>query len=96
MEELWNLIRSIPVGKVTSYGALGEALIHPTNGHAVGRWMASCPEDVPWWRVVAKDGRLPIWKRNPAWEDQQVEILRSEGVEVESRRVDMQKWGVVV
>lgn len=92
--ELWEVIRSIPAGRVASYGAVGRALRYPASGRLVGRWMHDCPEEVPWWRVVAKDGRLPIWKVDPNLETVQVLRLREEGVEVVEGRVDMATYGV--
>lgn len=51
--------------------------------------MAQCPSDIPWWRVVAKTGKLPVWKRDPALEDEQRERLRSEGVPFLEDMVDL-------
>lgn len=86
LEELWQLVRDIPRGKVCSYGDLGRALHHPATGFMVGRWMAQCPEDVPWWRVVAKDGRLPINRRDPLMASEQARRLESEGVALDRIR----------
>ena len=79
-EELLDLVRAIPRGRVTNYGALGRALSRPVSGVVVGRWLRATPEDVPWWRVVGKDGRLPIQKRDPGLESLQASRLREEGV----------------
>jgi methylated-DNA-protein-cysteine methyltransferase-like protein len=94
MDELWELIRSIPKGRVASYGTIGESLRAPTSGRAVGRWMAHCPNGVPWWRVVARTGQLPIAKRDPGLGLLQEEILREEGVEVENLKVDMNQFAL--
>lgn len=83
-EELLESVRAIPPGRVSNYGALGAALSRPVSGVIVGRWLASTPEDVPWWRVVGRDGRLPIWKRDPSLESLQVARLAEEGVEIEN------------
>ena len=54
--------------------------------------MAACPPDVPWQRVVAKDGSFPTGKRDPALAVKQAELLRSEGVPfTEDGRVDLAK-----
>jgi alkylated DNA nucleotide flippase Atl1 len=53
---------------------------NPVGGYMVGRWMASCPEDVPWWRVVAKTGHLPVGKRDPRLGIEQRTLLEQEGV----------------
>jgi methylated-DNA-protein-cysteine methyltransferase-like protein len=91
-EELWEIVRSVPSGRCASYGAIGQALENPASGFMVGRWMAACPPDVPWWRIVAKDGRLPVWKRDPNLERDQREILEDEGVEFVDDRVDMVRF----
>ena len=89
------MVRAIPVGRVTSYGEVGRALRHPATGRMIGRWMAGCPQDVPWWRVVDKQGRLPIGKRDPHLEREQSELLADEGVEVKNQAVDMERYGYV-
>jgi len=89
MDDIWDIVRSIPPGRVATYGDVGAALKNPMSGFLVGRRLQSCPDGVPWWRVVAKDGTLPIWKLDPTAEDVQAERLRSEGVEVVDGRIDM-------
>lgn len=90
MQEIWDIVRSIPAGRVCSYGEVGAALKNPMSGFLVGRRMASAPEDLPWWRVVAKSGRLPIAKRHPRLSSEQEDRLRAEGVPfVGAGQVDM-------
>ncbi len=86
-QELLTLVRTIPYGRVTNYGALGQALSRSVSGVVVGRWLNAVPEDVPWWRVVGRDGRLPIWKKDPSLEDLQLTRLQEEGVGIEDRTV---------
>jgi methylated-DNA-protein-cysteine methyltransferase-like protein len=88
MQELWDVVASIPAGRVCSYGDVGAALRHPMSGFLVGRRMASAPEGLPWWRVVAKAGTLPIGKRHPRLMGEQEERLREEGV-------PFLDWGIV-
>ena len=94
LTELWDLVRSIPPGRCTSYGALGQALHHPASGYMVGRWMAQCPSDIPWWRVVSKQGGLPVWKKDPAAATEQQTRLEEEGVAFVDGHVDMEncRW----
>jgi|SRR5579862_3917505 len=89
LDELWDIVRSIPSGKVSSYGAVGAALTNPASGFMVGRWMAQCPEGVPWWRVVAKSGTLPIEKLDPYLEMDQRRLLEAEGVRFVDDRVEV-------
>ena len=90
-DELWDLIKRIPAGKCTSYGALGRAMTHPTTGRIVGRRMANCPDDIPWWRVINRLGDLPIHKRDPILASEQRQILEKEGVPFDGDQVDLEK-----
>lgn len=93
LQELWDLVCEIPPGSVRSYGELGKGLSQPATGRMVGRWMTQCPSDIPWWRVVAANGSVPIVKRSPYLADDQITRLSEEGVEVHNFRVDMGRYG---
>lgn len=82
LEELWTLVRKVPPGRVASYGAVGRALRNPASGFQVGRWMAQCPEGVPWWRIVAQTGQLPVGKRDPFLASEQALRLQREGATI--------------
>jgi len=69
-EQVWNLVRQIPRGKVASYGQIAMMIPIP-NGiefesykafspRWVGGAMAACPDDVPWQRVINRQGRISI------------------------------------
>ena len=79
--QVYENARAIAPGKVLSYGALGAQCSPPISGYICGRIMNQAMADVPWWRVVAKDGSLPIAKRNPLLAKQQRDTLESEGVQ---------------
>jgi methylated-DNA-protein-cysteine methyltransferase related protein len=79
---VWDLVRSIPPGRVASYGRLAEWLAMPRSARIVGRAMARSPDDVPAHRVVDARGRLV-----PGWEREQAQRLRTEGVAVVSGHV---------
>ncbi len=82
--QVFALARQIPDGRVLSYGALGARCEPPISGYICGRIMNTVGDDVPWWRVVAKDGALPIAKRNPNLAQKQRELLESEGVKFDA------------
>ena len=86
-DDLWALIRRVPAGRVVAYGDLGKTLPNPVSGLIVGRWLKSSPEDVPWWRVVGKDGSLPIAKQSPALALEQTSRLEAEGIKFEGDRI---------
>ncbi len=85
-------MRSIPSGKVTGYGRVGQMLDRPVSGLLVGRWMASAPEDVPWWRVIGADGTIKTFKRGPEHGLRQRSLLEREGVEFDGDRVAPGFW----
>ena len=89
LDELWLVVRRIPEGRAASYGEIGRALSYPASGYMVGRWMANCPQDIPWWRVVAKDGRLLLAKRSPELAMEQERRLIAEGVKIEDAHVSV-------
>src|SRR5438105_1308752 len=78
--QVFAVVRQIPRGHVMSYGRVGAACEPPISGYVCGRILAGAQNDVPWWRVVGKDGGLPIRKRNPNLMREQRERLESEGV----------------
>ena len=95
LNDLYRLVTSIPAGRVCSYGQVGRALQNPVSGLLVGRWMSNCPPDLPWWRVVAADGTLPVWKKDPTLAVIQHDRLAEEGVEFDAQgkvRMDPHRW----
>ncbi len=79
-EQVYALVRAIPRGRVSSYGAIGAQCSPPISGYICGRIMQNIPDDVPWWRVVGKNGNLPISKRTPEYSSKQRKLLEEEGV----------------
>ena len=93
MEQVYTIVRSIPRGKVLSYGIIGAKCTPPISGYICGRIMQEVPSGVPWWRVVGKEGNLPISKRTPELSHEQRYKLKEEGVEFdENGRVRMSEF----
>jgi methylated-DNA-protein-cysteine methyltransferase-like protein len=93
-----EFIRSIPPGRVASYGAIAELSGSP--GGALGaRQVArilhsmSRSQGLPWWRVVKKDGSIAL--RDEDGRCLQRELLEAEGVDLdESGRVEMARFAI--
>lgn len=89
-EELFALVKQIPRGRVTTYGALARALGSPRGARQVGRLLHTnrTPLVVPCHRVVFRDGSL-----SPAFafggDNVQREWLEREGVPFDGERVDI-------
>lgn len=72
----------IPFGEVVSYGEVARRAGYPKHHRAVGRFLRTTDLDLPWWRVVYGDGRIP-----PINPDVQRNRLLSEGVQLQGDRV---------
>lgn len=79
-ETVYEYVRLIPAGSVESYGGVGRAV--GVTARTVGFALGSCPDDVPWHRVVGADGYLRIRKRSPVHYALQKARLEEEGVPV--------------
>jgi methylated-DNA-protein-cysteine methyltransferase-like protein len=98
---VWELVRQIPVGKVSTYGQIASLLppppgMDPKSYLAFGaRWvggaMAACPQDVPWQRVINSQGKVSL--RPGSGGSHQRELLEAEGIIFDERdRVDLKKY----
>ncbi|PQE10956.1 MGMT family protein [Rutstroemia sp. NJR-2017a WRK4] len=86
---VYSAIQEIPYGKVTSYGHIARLIGTPQRPRQVGTCLKHLPSDptlpfhngnVPWQRVINAKG--VISPRNPACVQNQAQVLRSEGVTV--------------
>lgn len=77
-----RVVAAVPAGQVVTYGEVAAESGRPGAARAVGRVMAGSGGALPWWRVVAADGRLV-----PGHEAEHRRRLAAEGVDVGERRV---------
>jgi methylated-DNA-protein-cysteine methyltransferase related protein len=75
------VVRCLPPGEVVTYGEVAASAGRPGAARAVGN-VLSASGGLPWWRVVAADGRLA-----PGKEIEQARRLRAEGVALRDGRV---------
>ena len=83
-EQIYIAAKTIPYGRVASYGQVAQmAGLTPSSARVVGWALRALSSDtnVPWQRIVAKDGRLTIRGSWVGSEDQML-ALRAEGVPV--------------
>ena len=87
-DPVYRLVKQIPRGRVTTYGALAKALHLRGGARTAGRAMAATPsgKGIPWHRVVGDRGKLLI--REP-YASLQRKLLESEGVSLRESRVDL-------
>jgi alkylated DNA nucleotide flippase Atl1 len=58
VERVLSLVERVPSGRVTTYGAIAEA-VGVGGPRQVGAVMSTHGGPVPWWRVVRADGTPP-------------------------------------
>jgi methylated-DNA-protein-cysteine methyltransferase related protein len=61
-ERVYAMVRSVPRGRVASYGDIAALVGTPRAARGVGAALQSLETgtDVPWWRIVNRSGRLTI------------------------------------
>ena|SRR3974390_1246958 len=89
-DPVYKLVKLIPRGRVTTYGALAKSLRLRGGARTAGRAMAASPsgKGIPWHRVVGAGGKLLI--REP-YSSLQRKLLESEGVAVLESRVKIKE-----
>lgn len=86
-EKVYDVVREIPYGRVTSYGAIAKYLGATKSARIVGYAMnASHTKDVPAHRVVNRNGLL-TGKHHFEGTNLMQQLLENEGVEVIDNQV---------
>ena len=92
-ERVYEIVRQIPEGKVTSYGAIAKALGAARSARMVG-WAMNAShnlDDVPAHRVVNRIGMLS-GKHHFEGTNLMQQLLESEGIQVvENQIIDFEK-----
>ena len=78
-QQIWEITKLIPKGRVTTYGAIAKAVGFPNHSRHVGKAMGGCPKDVPAHRVISSSGKLSV----PEFQKK----LEAEGIVVENLRI---------
>ncbi len=95
VERVYEELRKVPKGKVTTYKNLAEKL--GTKAYrAVGTAMKNNPyaPEVPCHRVVRSDGRIGGFMGKTEGEEvaRKIVLLRNEGVEIVGGKIDLNKF----
>lgn len=91
---IWNAVRRIPKGKVTSYGEIARHCGFPRHARLVGYALHNLPlgSNIPWHRVVNSQGKISLPKRNGHYQRQK-QLLEKEGVVFLKERTSMTLYG---
>lgn len=83
-----RMIRSVPKGKVSTYGKVAAAAGYPLYHRAVARLLRNAPlQGLPWQRIVGAGGEIKL--RGEAASEQRLR-LNMEGVKFRGKRVNME------
>jgi methylated-DNA-protein-cysteine methyltransferase-like protein len=85
-----RIIRSVPKGKVSTYGKVAAAAGYPLYHRAVAKFLRKdALQAVPWQRIVGAGGEIKL--RGEAAAEQRLR-LTMEGVKFRGRRVNMELY----
>jgi len=92
-EMIWDTVREIPRGRVSTYGEIAGIAGLPGRARLVGTALRNLPDSalVPWYRVLGAGGKISIPSADGA--QLQRELLEDEGVEFRGSRVDLRRYG---
>ena len=88
-----ELIRTIPEGKVATYGGIAAMAGNPRAARQVARILYSCSETegLPWHRVVNREGRIAL-KTEWNYDEQEARLVREGIVFSGSGRIDLERF----
>lgn len=92
-KKVLTLIKSIPKGKVATYGLIAKLAGKPRAARQVGWLLHSCTKSdkLPWQRVIKSSGRLAFPNLSKEYIIQE-SILVREGVCIINGKVDLKKY----
>ncbi|MGB8647015.1 MAG: MGMT family protein [Anaerolineae bacterium] len=89
-DRIYDLVRQIPPGKVTTYGQLG-IMCGISDSRLVGEAM-NASSGIPWQRVINARGQVSIQGATGA---RQRALLEAEGILFQDNRIDLSQYGWV-
>ncbi len=91
-ENVIKIVKSIPKGKVATYGQIAAMAGSVMAARQVVRVLRSCSEkhQLPWHRVINSKGEVVI--KDPEGNFIQQNLLKDEGIEVINGKVDLNQF----
>jgi methylated-DNA-protein-cysteine methyltransferase related protein len=94
-DRVYDVVRRVPRGQVVSYGGVAAVLGQPRAARGVGQALHALADDsdVPWWRVINRNGEISI-RGIPHGAALQRALLEGEGIVFDAAgRVDWRRFG---
>ena len=90
---VYDLVRQVPPGRVATYGQISNLMGNLLSPLAVGWALHSCPDGVPWQRVVNAQGLCSTDRLPDTPPGLQKAMLESEGVAFgEDGTIDLDRY----
>ncbi len=91
-DKVYVVVRQIPEGRVSTYGAIGKYLGSAKSARMVGWALNKCPNDVPAHRVVNQKGLL-TGKIHFDGITLMQQLLENEGIVIENNQIiDLERY----
>ena len=90
-QAVYRMVRTIPRGRVMTYGQIAALLGHARAARAVGYAMRHCPAGIPWHRVVNAQGGISLRGNVDSMLTQRI-LLEQEGVTVRRGRIALPRY----
>ena len=87
---VYDVVRQVPRGKVTTYGDVAQVVGQGCDARVVGYAMAVCPAEVPWQRVINAQGKISL--QGDAAQKQRLR-LEAEGIVFDQRsKIELNRY----
>ncbi len=83
---VWQIVASIPAGRVMGYGEVARAAGFPRYSRMVSAALGRSPEPLPWFRVVRSNRTLAFDAGSSSYREQ-AQLLKQEGVRFDGLKI---------
>jgi methylated-DNA-protein-cysteine methyltransferase-like protein len=92
-EIIWQVVSSIPKGRVVTYGQVAKLAGCPNHARYVGATLKNLPKDskLPWHRVINAKGNISFPLNSEAYQKQQL-LLEAEGIIFNSTKISLKRY----
>jgi methylated-DNA-protein-cysteine methyltransferase-like protein len=93
-EIIWQVVNSIPKGKVATYGQVAAIAGYPQHARLVGNVLKKLPKDtsLPWHRVINAQGKISFPVDSEAYKRQR-SLLEQEGIKFLNGKLSLKQYG---
>ena len=90
---IWQTVKQIPKGKVSTYGQIARIAGLGENARLVGYAMHNIPRgsNVPWHRVINSKGAISLPQKDGMYQLQK-RLLQKEKIVFKNEKIDLKKY----